>query len=177
MIISDDLIQACIDMDRVAQKQLYQTMYAYLNSVSSRYANTSTEAKDILQTTYIRIFTNLEKYNADLGQFKSWCCRICINEALNFKRAKNNISFVDTIPDTQTFALEHHLDNQITIQELRTIIDRMKESDKTILMMYFFDELNHKEISEILDIQEPASRARLSRARTELLTQWRLMHG
>jgi RNA polymerase sigma factor (sigma-70 family) len=177
MNITFDLIGRCINQERVAQKELYQIMYTYLNNVASRYANNAVEAREVLQSTYIRIYANLEKYNPELGEFKSWCCKICIHEALNLKRSKNKLFYVETLPDNQTFSLDHHIDNQITIQELRLIIDNMKESERTILMMYFFDELNHKEISEILNIQEPASRARLSRARIELLTQWRVMHG
>jgi RNA polymerase sigma factor (sigma-70 family) len=176
-VLPIDLIYQCLQHDRVAQKQLYHAMYDYLNSVTSRYTDDQDEAKDILQNTFIRIFRSLEKFDQNLGKFKSWCCKICINEALNSKRSKMKLVFMDTLPEEGTILDNNSIHQSMTLDEIKIIISKMPVAEKTVLMMYFYDELSHKEISELLGIKESSSRSKLARAKNDLLIQWNLING
>ena len=59
-----DLIQACINKERWAQKSLYESYYGNLMGVCLRYSNNREDALDILHDGFLKIFKHIEKYQA-----------------------------------------------------------------------------------------------------------------
>ena len=57
---------------------------------------------------------------------------------------------------------------RITKEQLRKAIDGLAEGYKTILMLYFFGNLKHNEIAEVLGIDPGTSRSQLSKAKVSL---------
>lgn len=173
--MTSEIIKKCINQDRVAQKQLYLDHCHRLMSTANRYAKDMDEAKDIVQNTFIRIFNNLETYNFKKGNFISWTATICIREAIAIKRQNQPLIFKEDIVDVvekQTQQLE--IDHGVSLESLQSAINSLPENYKTILMMYYYDDLNHKEIAHILEIKESSSRSKLSRAKEELTKKWKL---
>ncbi|MBK9254379.1 MAG: RNA polymerase sigma factor [Saprospiraceae bacterium] len=167
------LIQNCLKQDRVAQKQLYLDHCQRLMNTAYRYATDLDEAKDIVQNSFIRIFNNLHSFDQS-GNFYAWTKTICIREAIAVRRKNSNLTFTeDIITLAEKEGIEMEIDD-VSHEKLKLLIDALPENHRTILMMYYYDELSHKEISELLDIKESSSRSKLSRARYELTTKWKL---
>ena len=59
-------------------------------------------------------------------------------------------------------------------EEILLRIESLSDEHKTILMLYYFDELSHKEIAALLNIKEVSSRSRLLRAREILKIRWKV---
>jgi RNA polymerase sigma-70 factor (ECF subfamily) len=57
---------------------------------------------------------------------------------------------------------------RITKEQLRKAIDSLPEGYKTILMLYYFGNLKHNEIAEVLGIDPGTSRSQLSKAKTSM---------
>lgn len=57
----NELVQACIQNDSIAQKQLFEQYAAMLLGVCFRYAHSQEEAEEILQLGFIKIFKNIKK--------------------------------------------------------------------------------------------------------------------
>lgn len=170
-------IKNAISNDRVAQKQLYYYLLPNLKKIVVRYGLNNTEADDALQNTFIRIFTNLEKYNSDTGSIEAWSSKICMNEIIAIKRKMGKLIFSDSIEDTKHLITDFNIYDYLTVEEIKKIIDAMSESNRIVLMMYYYDDLTHKEIADILNIKESSSRSRLNRAKSDLVIQLRLING
>ena len=57
-----DLVEACIAKERWAQKQLYEENYSLLMGVCLRYSGSRDDAMDILHEGFIKILTNIHRY-------------------------------------------------------------------------------------------------------------------
>ena len=66
-------------------KELYSLYSGYLNAVCLRYIANPEQAKDILQDSFVKIFTSMDKFRfRGEGSLKAWMKRIVINEALKY---------------------------------------------------------------------------------------------
>jgi len=64
-------------------------------------------------------------------------------------------------------------DENFSPEVLRKKIDNLPEEHRMIIQLYYYDELSHKEIATLLNIQESSSRSRLSRAKDQLRINWK----
>ena len=71
MNIDIDLITACIRKERKAQYELYQLTYQYLMGICIRYAKSYEEAQEEVNSGYMKILNNLDKYRTNIP-FKNW---------------------------------------------------------------------------------------------------------
>ncbi len=61
--ILDDIVKRCIKGDRKAQKKLYEIYYSKMMGVCYRYSNNTEDARDILQDGFVKVYSNIKKYN------------------------------------------------------------------------------------------------------------------
>ena len=101
-----DLIQACINQERWAQKQLYESYYGLLMGICLRYANHSEDALDILHEGYIKIFKHLAKYKPGTS-LSAWMRRIMVNTAIDYYRKESRRRTEDIAQAYQLLSLIH----------------------------------------------------------------------
>lgn len=168
-----EIIQACLNGDRASQKQLYYTLVDDLLMVAQRYTRDAGFAHDVVQNTFVRIFKNLTVYQPDIASLNTWAKKICVYEAIAFLRKNKKYTWDVNIDDViLPFKIEQELDN-ISIDILKEKIQALPEEHRTVLNLFYFEELSHKEIAALLQIQESSSRSRLSRAKDQLRINWK----
>ena len=74
------LLQRCIDGERVAQKELYQTYCNAMYTLAFRITSDHDQAHDVLQDAFIEIFRDLKSYKAT-GTIGSWIKTIVVRKA------------------------------------------------------------------------------------------------
>jgi len=122
-------------------------------------------AEDAFQDTFLKIYNNFHKFNG-LSTEKTWITRICINTCKNYLRNPwkrkvklgNSELIQNEISDREIF-------DELEKSELFNSIMNLKQTYKEIILMYYYQQLSVKEISQILDISETNAFTRLSRAR------------
>lgn len=139
-------------------------------SIIYRYTRDIKMSEDLLQDSYVKIFRNLNQFDVSKGHFESWSSKIAVNTALQYLRKKKDL-LMEQIPES-VFDFESNIDDQLTVSELKETIDKLPEVHRVILNMYYYENYNHKEISEILGIQQSTSRSQLARARMLLQSKW-----
>ena len=162
------LIENCMLDNRVAQKQLFDTYAGELMTLCRRYAVDEENAKDILQEGFIKVFTNLKSYKS-LGSFEGWMKKIFIHTAIRYqKKFKTKYVQVDSNDiENQLITHEYFIDHLLT-DEILAILDKLPLGYKTIFNLYAIEGYSHKEISEILKIDEGTSRSQLFKAKKTL---------
>lgn len=157
--------------DRAAQKLLYQNHKDRLMSILYRYTRNIHTSQDIIQESFIIIFTKLSQFDTEKGSFENWSARIAINQFLQFKRKKNELVWKDEFENDLTSS-ESSIIEILSVSELKQSIDALADHHRVILNLYFFEEYSHKEISEILNIEVSSSRSRLTRAKKLIAQTW-----
>ena len=145
--------------------------------VALRFVKDTMEAEDIVQEAFIKAFSKLEQYKAEVT-FGAWLKRIVINKCIDVLKSKrqrsieleeHHLNVVDT-----DYENEWLVDDEITIDEVKTAIERLPEKYKFVVMLYLVEGYDHQEISEILNISEVASRTQLSRGKQKLQNELKL---
>ncbi len=158
-----DLIYQCLQGDRNSQQMLFERYAGKMMTVCRRYARHDMEAEDMLQDGFIRVFTHLDKYSFQ-GSFEGWIRRIVINSSLkqvNKKSFKNEIVGSDYIPEK----FEESITSKLSADELMSLVNELPDGYKLVFNLYAVEGYSHKEIGEMLGIQESTSRSQLVKAR------------
>jgi RNA polymerase sigma-70 factor (ECF subfamily) len=152
-------------------KSSFDVLYAKYRKmiflVCLRYAKNRQEAEDFLQDSFIQIFRNLDKYDANKGPFEPWIKKLTVNICLqhlrktSFKFLLSNLTEIMYLPDNNGF---NAIDN-LSLQELTSTIQKLPAGYRTVFNLYVLDGFTHKEIAEVLEISENTSKTQLFKAR------------
>lgn len=176
MLSAEDLqlIEGCRTGKRRFQNLLYQKYSRRMFAVCLRYSNDATEAEDILQDAFIKVFRNISTYSGS-GSFEGWMKRIMINTSLSQyqKNKKKGIS-VDLeviepfLSDDNPNEDQTPLASSVSSDQLIGLIQKLPEGYKHVFSMYALDGFSHQEIADSLNISVNTSKSQLSKARKYL---------
>jgi RNA polymerase sigma-70 factor (ECF subfamily) len=166
-----DIIEKCKQNNRVAQLQLYNQYCDGMFAVAMRFVKDSMEAEDIVQEAFIKAFTKLHQYKAEVT-FGAWLKRIVVNKSIDLLKSKKqhmleldevHLKVVDS-----SYEDEWLVDDILTLEDVKEAINKLPEKYQYVLMLYLIEGYDHQEIAEILNITEVASRTQLSRGKAQL---------
>lgn len=129
-----------------------------LTSYIRRLTNISSEdAEDTLQEIFIKVYLNLNDFNADL-KFSSWIYRIAHNQVISNHRKlkarpegyKINIDDVAARNLAANINIMAGVDLQILKTNIFKILNKLEEKYREVLVLKFLEEKNYQEISDII---------------------------
>ncbi|MDR1809919.1 MAG: sigma-70 family RNA polymerase sigma factor [Prevotella sp.] len=120
------------------------------------------DANDVLQNTYIKVWTNLESFRGE-SKLITWLYKIAANESityLNKLRSQNNIP-IDDSNNYLYSKLESdvYFDGDEAQQKLQKAVLQLPEKQRLVFNMKYFDEMKYEEISNILNTSVGALKA------------------
>ena len=162
--------------DASAMGEVYACYANYLTAVCSRYIIEDEDIRDVLQESFIKIFTKANTFHYEgEGSLKAWATQVTVNEALQHLRnqkRKGMVGFDDErIEDKAELTDETPPINDIPTEVLMEMIRNLPPGYRTVFNLYVIEGKRHKEIAELLGIQEQTSASQLMRAR-RLLAMW-----
>ena len=166
------LINLCKTGDRKAQFDLYGRYSGLLFAVALRYTNTKIDAEDVVQNSWVKIFSKLDSFSEN-NSFEGWMRRIVVNTAITLYRKNQKHAHQIDIADVHATPrdLEASKKCDFTRDELERAIARLPEGYGVVFKLYVIDGYKHKEIAEMLDIEVNTSKSQLSRAKKYLQNQ------
>lgn len=161
---SDQLIQACLENDAKAQRQLFELYAGKMMSLCMRYAKSRQEAEDFLQEGFIRLFKYLDKYEHK-GSFDGWVRRIFVNTAIKHYHTQVKHNQVREISIAYEKSYEASAISMLSENELLQVIEQLPDGYRLVFNLYAIEGFSHKEIGVMLNIGESTSRSQLVKAR------------
>lgn len=165
MYSENELIDECLKNNRIAQKQLYEKYSRKMFGVCLRYAKSKEEAEDVLADVFVQVFTKLSSFKRD-GSFEGWIRRIVVNTSITAYRSNlkfnlnDEISEVRDVSNNDVSAIE-----LLNVQQIKSIIQQMPDGYRMVFNLHVIEGYNHREIGEILGINEGTSKSQFSKAR------------
>jgi RNA polymerase sigma-70 factor (ECF subfamily) len=173
IISEEDLVTGCKRRDNVSRRYLYNAYAKTMMGICYRYTGDVPVAEDLLHDGFIRIFESIHTFQyRGTGSLRAWMSRIFANLALEYLRKnswKESISLEDW-QETDDLIDETDLEI-IPTDVLMGFVAELPVGYRTIFNLNTFEELSHKEIAQLMHINESSSRSQLSRARTILTTK------
>ncbi|MFY8025120.1 MAG: RNA polymerase sigma factor [Sediminibacterium sp.] len=162
------ILVGCLNNDPSAQRELYNRYSPKMLSVCYRFSNSREDAEDMLQEGFIKIFTQIHTFQ-NKGAFEGWIRRIIVHTCINF--LKKNKKFSNSIDLDQADYLEVKEETVPSVMQARQIIECIRLLPigyRTVLNLYAMEGYSHKEIGDMLDIEESTSRSQYTRAKAML---------
>lgn len=162
------IIQGCIDGDPLHQTALFNYIYPKAFKISYSYTKDEASAQDIIQLGFIKIFDNLHKYSFKNSlALDRWVYKIITNTTLDelrkIKYKKNLINIENDIIDNEETP---YSETQLNI--IHDAIETLPPRYKEVFKMYAVEDYTHKEISQMLNINEGSSKSNLFKAKNKL---------
>jgi RNA polymerase sigma-70 factor (ECF subfamily) len=167
-----EIIAGCKKQNRSLQEYLYQQQYSTLLKVCARYAKNMSDAEQLLNDGFLKIFTAIDKYN-NTGSFVGWMKKIMVNTCLDYLRSnylKEELSIhVNAVSTDQAdIPVNHDMIETIEFKELLKMIQGLPAMTRTVFNLAVFEGFSHKEIAVQLAISESTSSWHLHQARHQL---------
>lgn len=166
--------------DIQAQRQLYETYAGWLLGICLRYVGDRDTAQDLMHDGIEQILSNITKFKwQGEGSLKAWIYRVMLNVVFAYLRkqklSEDTIS-IDDNPDVVMHEPEPEAVRDIPQKELMNLISQLPTGYRAVFNLYVIEGRSHKEIGEILGINEKTSSSQLSHARRLLarkINDWR----
>ena len=166
-VTEKEIVQGCIKEDRSCQQELFARYAGKMLVVCMRYTRHKMEAEDILQDAFVKVFDNIHKFQFK-GSFEGWIRRIVINTALKNYSKKSFQQEQIGLENQPEYATEPESYRNLEHEEMLRLISQLPEGYRLVFNLYAIEGYSHKEISDMLGIQESTSRSQLVKARKML---------
>ena len=133
----------------------------YMYKVAKSILNNNEDIADAIQETILSCYKNIEKLK-EIKYFKTWMTRILINKCNALLKKNKKIMNLD-MEITEDLKIEESYK-----LDLKESINNLDSDLKIIVILYYYEDMSIKDISESLNIPQGTIKSRLSRARKKL---------
>lgn len=161
------IIEGCIDNNTLAQRELYNRYSPKMLSVCYRFGQSREDAEDMLQEGFIKIFSQIHTFQ-NKGAFEGWIRRIIVHTCINI--LKKNKKFNESVDLEQAYHAgnKESVPSLIQAKQVIECIRLLPTGYRTVLNLYAIEGYNHREIADMLEIEESTSRSQYTRAKAML---------
>lgn len=170
-----ELIQSCIEGNRKSQQALYKTFYGKMMAICIRYVVNPDDAKEVLNSAFLKVFKNLENYKGE-GAFEGWIRKTVVNTAIDHIRKQKD--FEVPLSENDYLNLIDNNENEeyigsvkLSEEEILKNVQELSPAYRTAFNLFVVEDFSHKEISEKLGISVGASKSNLAKAKKKLKEQ------
>lgn len=154
-IILSDKDEFCEHI-RLCEKAMYSLAISIVKNES--------DAGEIISESIYRAYKNLDKLN-NINLFKPWILSIVHNTAVEMIRKNSKVITMDEIPDIVAGSTENDITTKLT---LNSAVKSLKQPYRTVVVLYYYENLSISKIAQITDTNIVAVKTQLSRARKML---------
>jgi RNA polymerase sigma-70 factor, ECF subfamily len=149
-----------------------------------RMAHNSAAAEDLAQEVFLRVYRSRSSYEAS-AKFTTWLYRIATNLGMNYSRdtrheRPENVMNLDE-PDEETGQARDLADKTPSVEEeimqrerlraIRQKVEALPERQKMAVLMHKYQQMDYRQIADVLKLSESATKSLLFRAYETLRTQ------
>jgi RNA polymerase sigma-70 factor, ECF subfamily len=148
-----------------------------MNSFMYRMTRNQAVAEELAQEVFLRVYRSRQTYAAS-AKFTTWLYRIATNLAVNhardtkYERPENQVSIDE--PDTETGLTVDVADRGLNAEQMilrrerlaaiRKNVDALPERQRAAVIMHKYQDMDYKQIAEVLKLSESATKSLLFRA-------------
>lgn len=172
------LAEGCSAGSDAARKELYDRYAGRLLAICMRYTGDRAVAEDLMHDAFLKIFGAFGRFSyRGPGSLRAWIERITVNVALEWLRTRNRLESVsldegrtaagladsDPVPEPDGAEV-----SRVPREVLMRFVGELPDGYRAVFNLYCIEEYSHREIAQMLGINEKSSSSQLSRARSML---------
>jgi RNA polymerase sigma-70 factor (ECF subfamily) len=171
------LVEQCMAGNEAAWEELVRVYTRRVYSVCYRFTGTNSEAQDLTQEVFLRVFRTLKTFRAGEGSFAVWLNRLTRNLLIDHYRRTRQDRSTDSLEDQlpsieQSTTLTSRTDGLLAGREaselLQAALQKLSPELREAVILRDIEELEYREIAQVLSVPEGTVKSRLNRGRAEL---------
>jgi RNA polymerase sigma-70 factor (ECF subfamily) len=172
-----NLVERCLSGEEAAWETLVRTHTRRVYGYCYRFTGKDSEAQDLTQDIFVRVFRSLKTYRSDEGAFVAWLGRLSRNLLIDHYRRTKQERATESIEEQlpmieETAAASARPDGMLAGREasevLQAALQRLSPDLREAVILRDLQEMEYREIAEVLKIPEGTVKSRLNRGRAEL---------
>ena len=176
-MVNADLVARAIDGDEGAQRALYEMYHSAAFRLARLLLQDTCDAEEVVQDTFVYLFRNLERYDAEKGSFRTWL-RVTLVSRCRNKRRRRQLPIVSleslenagrTLADpNRSGDPASALDAQEARRTMWEALKRVSPGARDALILRYYEGLPYAEIAVALGCSSDAARARVVHGKVQL---------
>jgi len=171
------LVERCLAGDEAAWEGLVRLHSRRVYGLCYRFTGKDSEAQDLTQEVFLRVYRTLRTFRATEGAFTTWLTRLSRNLLIDYYRRTRHERITDSIEE-QLPVLEEAMpaaarpDGLVAGREaseiLQAALQKLSPELREAVILRDLQEMEYREIADVLHIPEGTVKSRLNRGRAEL---------
>ena len=178
------LVRQCIAGDSQAWQQLVLSQHRRVYGICYRFTGSTYDAEDLTQEVFLKLYKNLTSFDLQKGSFQTWITTLARNLLVDHFRRTRQDRATDSIDatfngeeDGPTIAdrladsgvsQEKHVANLQLRGRIQAALKQLSPELREAVILRDLEDMDYKEISQVLHIPEGTVKSRISRGRGEL---------
>jgi len=170
-------IERCLAGEETAWEELVRIHTRRVYAICFRFTGSDHKAQDLTQEVFLRVFRSLKNFRAGEGSFTVWLGRLARNLLIDDYRKNKLDRASDSLEERlrmieNTTAASTRTDGMLAGREasevLQTALQKLSPELRETVILRDLEELEYREIAQVLDIPEGTVKSRLNRGRADL---------
>ena len=178
------LVRQCMAGDQHAWQQLVTAQHRRIYAICYRFTGSSTDAEDLTQDVFLKLYRNLGSFDTHKGSFQTWITTLARNLLVDhFRRTRQDrvtdsldVTFdgdaagptlADRLADTRP-TQEAHASGLELRAKIQHALSQLSPELREAVVFRDLEDMDYKEIAQVLRIPEGTVKSRISRGRGEL---------
>jgi RNA polymerase sigma-70 factor (ECF subfamily) len=179
--LDHNLVERCLSGDQAAWEEMVRTHTRRVYGLCYRFTGKDGEAQDLTQEVFLRVYRTLKTFRATEGAFTTWLARLTRNLLIdNYRRTRQERltdSMEEQLPRIEESAAgaarpASRTDAMVAGREaseiLQGALQKLSPELREAVILRDLQDLEYREIAQILRIPEGTVKSRLNRGRAEL---------
>jgi RNA polymerase sigma-70 factor (ECF subfamily) len=176
--LDQPLVSRCLDGDEAAWEELVRQHTRQVYGLCFRFTNSAQEAQDLTQDVFLRVFKTIKTFRSAEGSFHTWLARVTRNLLIDHYRRTRQERVTDSIEEQLPMLQETGVaaaarpDQALAGREaseiLQATLQKLSPDLREAVILRDLQEMEYREIAEVLDIPEGTVKSRINRGRAEL---------
>jgi len=173
----NQLVDRCLSGEEAAWEDLVKVHTRRVYAICYRFTGSDHEAQDLTQDVFLRVFRSLKSFRSGEGSFAVWLSRLARNLLIDhYRRTKldrASSSIEEQLPmlEEKTASLgrtEGLLAGREASEMLQEALGKLSPDLRETVILRDLEELEYREIAQVLNVPEGTVKSRLNRGRAEL---------
>jgi RNA polymerase sigma-70 factor (ECF subfamily) len=185
--------QRALAGDSAAWEQIARLQHKRIYGICYRFTGSPTEAEDLTQDAFLKIYRNLASFDAAKGGFNTWVTTLTRNLLVdNYRRSRMDrasesldepMSGEDEGPSKAERLAdggrnqEQHVSGLELRAHIQAALKQVSPELREAVILRDLEDMDYKEIAEVLGVPQGTVKSRISRGRAELARLLKSMEG
>jgi RNA polymerase sigma-70 factor, ECF subfamily len=175
--VDEALVERCLGGDEAAWEGLVKGYTRRVYAMCIRFTSKESEAQDLTQEVFLRVFRTLKSFRSGEGSFLVWLTRLTRNLLIDHYRRTRLDRATDSIEDQlgvleESTSASSRTDGMLAGREaselLQYALQKLSPELRETLILRDLEEMEYREIAQVLNVPEGTVKSRLNRGRAEL---------